>query len=239
MLVKIENSTQEEKAVIKVACPYDDKFIKGAGNSSGKFSHSENCWIFPARSEAKARALLIEVFGTDDTATSPKIDVRVTFPSVYYVDKDAIRLAGRLIARATSRDSKAVLGDDVELVAGWVHGGGSAKNWDTRTSEGSVYEIFDFEASKLEALRALNFIEVEVIGGEPISQEITLREIANNTPIVSITDSVTVLKYAALTATLNSETKTVDFTGAELLMSKKDWEAAYEIFEKFAVNQAA
>ncbi|WP_122384609.1 hypothetical protein [Pseudomonas savastanoi] len=239
MKIKIEHSTQDDKAVIKVYCPYDDQFIKGAGNSSGKFSHSENCWIFPARSEAKARALLIEIFGTDDTATSPKIDVRVTFTSVYYVDKDAIRLAGRMIARATSRDSKAVLGDDVDLVAGWVHGGGSAKNWDTRTSEGSVYEIFDFEASKLEELRALSFIEVEVIGGEPVAQEITLKEIANETPTVSSTDSITVLKFSTLTATLNSETKTVDFTGAELLLSKKDWESAYEIFNKYTLPQAA
>ena len=238
MKVKIENSIQEDKAVIKVFCPYDNYFIKGAGNSSGKFSHSENCWIFPARSEAKARALLLDVFGTDDTATSQKVDVRVTFPSVYYVNRDAIRLAGRLIARATCRDSKATLGDDVELVSGWVHGGGSAKNWDTRTSEGSVYEIFEFEASKIETLRALDFIEVEVIGGEPVTQETTLKEIANETPIVSTTDSITVLEFSTLKVTLNSETKTVDFSGAELLMSKKDWESAYEIFNKYTTQEA-
>lgn len=238
MLVKIEKTTQEDKAVINVFCPFDDDFVRAAGNTSGKFNHGLKCWTFPARSEEKVKAFLIDIFGTADSATSPKIDVRVTFQRLYYADKDAIRLAGRMVARATSRDSKAVLGDDVELVSGWVSGGGSAKNWDTRTSEGSVYEIFDFEASKLEALRALDFIEVEVIGGEPLAQEITLKEIANETPTISSTDSITVLQFTTLTATLNSETKTVDFSGAELLLSKKDWESAYEIFDKYTLNQA-
>lgn len=238
MKIKIEHSTQEDKSVINVFCPYDDQFIKGAGNSSGKFSHSENCWIFPARSEAKARALLIDIFGTDDTATSPKVDVRVTFPKMYYADKDAIRLAGRMVARATSRDSKAVLGDDVELVTGWVRGDGSAKNWETRTSEGSVYEIFDFEASKLEELRALSFIEVEVIGGEEIASPVTLKELTEIMSFVKQENGTKVIDYGFLKIILKDDTQTIETTGRDLLMTNKEWNNAYSIFAVIAANQA-
>lgn len=237
MKIKIEHSTQEDKAVIKVYCPYDDQFIKGAGNSSGKFSHSENCWVFPSRSEAKARALLIEIFGTDDTATSPKVDVRVTFPRMYYANKDAIRLAGRMVARATSRDSKAVLGDDVELVTGWVRGDGSAKNWETRTSEGSVYEIFNFEASKLEELRALSFIEVEVIGGEVIEDTITFKELVKFTCNVKNDEQATLIEYPFLVVVMNHDTKTIDVAGRDLLMTNKQWKNAYSLFSEIIEKQ--
>ncbi|KPY97918.1 hypothetical protein ALQ37_200095 [Pseudomonas syringae pv. aptata] len=232
MKIKIEHTTQEDKAAIKVFCPYDDQFIKGAGNSSGKFSNSQNCWIFPARSEAKTRALLIEIFGTDDTATSPKVDVRVTFPNMYYANKDAIRLAGRMLARATSRDSGAILGDDVELVSGWVRSDGSAKNWETRTSEGSVYEIFDFEASKLEELRALDFIEVEVIGGEEIEDTITIKELVKFTGNVKKDEKATFIEYPFLVVVMNHDTKTIDVAGRDLLMTNKQWKNAYSIFSE-------
>lgn len=237
MLVKIEKSTQEEKEVINVFCPFDDKFVKAAGNISGKFDHSLKCWTFPARSDQKVRTLLIDIFGTDDSASSPKIDIRVTFTELYYANQNSIKLGGRLIARATSRDSGAKLGDDVDLISGWVNSGGSAKNWDTRTAEGSVYEIFNFEASQLDKIKALDYIEVEVIGGEAIDKTITLQDIRPEEPSVTNDENRMILTFTSLVVILDHENKSVDTTGSTLLLSQKEWLNAYSIFNEIGMRQ--
>lgn len=237
MLVKIEKSTQEEKEVINVFCPFDNKFVKAAGNISGKFDHSLKCWTFPARSDQKVRTLLNDIFGTDDSATSPKIDIRVTFTELYYANQGSIKLGGRLIARATSRDSGAKLGDDIDLISGWVNSGGSAKNWDTRTSEGSVYEIFNFEASQLYKIKALDFIEFEVIGGEVIDKTITLQDIRREEPSLTNDENKMTLTFTSLVVTLNHENKSVDSKGLTLLLSQSEWKNAYCIFKEIGLHQ--
>ena len=58
--------------------------------------------------------------------------------------RDAIRIAGREVARATSRDSGAKLGEGVVLLSGGFASAGSVKNWGTESkSDGATVLIRD------------------------------------------------------------------------------------------------
>ncbi|KKK90721.1 hypothetical protein LCGC14_2720140, partial [marine sediment metagenome] len=84
-----------------------------------------------------------------------------------------IFIAGRQVARATSRDSATVLGDGVIVLAGEIHSGGSRKNWATVAESGTVIEIRDVPESLARAAVADSdkYLEIEIIGQADIDQD--------------------------------------------------------------------
>ena len=128
---------------ISVASPFHPAFVNRAKELGGKWDSTAKVWTFDARDEDDVRALCREVYGTDGSADTKLVDVRITFKSGARAGQRAVYVCGREIARAWGRDSGAKLGEGVKLVEGRVRSGGSAKNWETVIDAGSVLVLRD------------------------------------------------------------------------------------------------
>lgn len=136
-MIKIE--TRDSKVI--TTTPYDKNFIQAAKSLGGKWQAPN--WVFDRRDEERVREVCREIYGTDGT-DGPGVTLRVTFEPHHSVWRDAIRIAGREVARATSRDSGAKLGEGVVLLSGGFASAGSVKNWGTESkSDGATVLIRD------------------------------------------------------------------------------------------------
>lgn len=116
---------------VRVLSPYLQAFVADAKRIGGRWQAP--AWVFDIRDEPRVRELLLKHYGTDGApAAGPTVTLRIVFEPGYYVDQDAFRVAGRVVAKATGRDSGATLGDGVVLLDGGFNSGGSVKNWLTK-----------------------------------------------------------------------------------------------------------
>jgi hypothetical protein len=120
--------------------PYHPDLLKRARRLGGSWTNK--FWQFDHRDEERVRELCLEIFGTDGSPT-PLVTVRCTALTSRFEHTGAIYLCGREIARATGRDSGAKLGQGIVLLEGHCSSGGSVKNWGTKMTEGTVFEIRD------------------------------------------------------------------------------------------------
>ena len=124
---------------IIVKGPYNTDFIERARRYGGKWSGG--AWQFDILIEKQVRDLCVEVYGTDGISTD-LCNIEVTISDEHYRSQGPIELNGRIIAKATGRDSGATIGDGVTVLQGGFKSGGSSKNWATCVNGGGAKIIF-------------------------------------------------------------------------------------------------
>ena len=125
-----------------VTSPYLPAMIKRARGLGGEFLDGR--WVFALRHEVQVRGMLVDCFGTDGTPTS-LVTVRFPYESdvLQETSRGSYTAFGRLVARATGRDSGARIGPGVLILSGGFNSGGSMKNWTITNKEGTRIEMVD------------------------------------------------------------------------------------------------
>lgn len=129
--------------------PYNPEFVSRIKNCGGRWDMSTRTWKIAEHALDAARQIMQEVYGeTDQPKTEPTVTLRVEALADIWEVCSAIVIAGRVVARAYSRDSGARVGDDVAFVSGAPYSGGSAKSWTTCIDAGSVIKLYNVPLSK-------------------------------------------------------------------------------------------
>ena len=97
------------------------------------------------------REIMRNVYGYDDTDTDIQtVTLRIVFLENQSAYHDGIRMFGKTIATAYSRDSGAKLGADVALIKGSICSGGSVKNWNTEIDRDTVINLYNVPVTMYE-----------------------------------------------------------------------------------------
>lgn len=117
MAVQVKVTARD--GTLAVCCPYSKSFVSFAHMRGGKWSDGTDQWLFDPRDEFAVRATLIDIYGTDDSANCPKIDVRLNLDGMKeQTNTGRLFTCGREIARRRYWDRYVELGDDVVILAG-------------------------------------------------------------------------------------------------------------------------
>ena len=139
---------------VMIYSPYNRTFVARAKKLGGKWMAAGKAWTFDERDADRVKALVGDVYGHFFDADVELVDVRITCSEIVEADRKPIMCGPREVARAWGRDSGAKLGDGVVQLEGRVYSGGSVKNWDTRASAGSVFEVRDYPKAQVEKIDA-------------------------------------------------------------------------------------
>ena len=94
----VQISTTDEGA-IAVRGEYNADFVVGARRLGGRWDADLRSWIFDVRTEVEARALCLEIYGSDG-GVAETVDVRITALRGVDALRDGVRALGRVVARA-------------------------------------------------------------------------------------------------------------------------------------------
>lgn len=147
---------------VMIYSPYNRTFVARAKKLGGKWMAAGKAWTFDERDADRVKALVGDVYGHFFDADVELVDVRITCAEVVEADRKPIMCGPREVARARGRDSGAKLGDGVVQLEGRIYSGGSVKNWDTRASAGSVFEVRDYPKAQVEKIDRDTW-EVEIV----------------------------------------------------------------------------
>lgn len=138
-------------STIAVATPHPNtNFNRKAKDLSGFWSPDRAAWIFDSRNEGLVRAALKRAYGTDGTAEADVVSVQMTIEKSEW--RGPVTVAGRVICRASDRDSGAKLGPGVVKVSGTAYSGGSRVNW--RSVADGTFVLHDVPRKTAEKLYA-------------------------------------------------------------------------------------
>lgn len=112
--------------MISTTTPYDRDFIYKAKKLGGKWNPTNKTWDFDSRDRARVEKILTDLFGykptNDETTTSENAaesnTVTLRINGKRWDGYNAIRIAGRDIAKKLGRDSLTWLADKVVIVEG-------------------------------------------------------------------------------------------------------------------------
>jgi len=135
---------------VRIYSPYNQAFVSRARKLGGAWDSTGKAWKFDERDVERVKSLVADVYGHYFDADVEIVDIRITCEEVIEGDRAPIYCGPREVARAWGRDSGAKLGDGVVQLEGRVYSAGSVKNWDTRASAGSVFEVRDYPKSQVE-----------------------------------------------------------------------------------------
>ena len=137
---------------IRVASPYNPDLPEAARKLGGKWQSTSREWVFDLRDEARVAELYRSVYGQWDEGELPAdaVTVRVRLFQGWYRRHSGLFFAGRELAHATGRDSGARQAEGVIVLEGEFTSGGSVKNWTTCAEAGTVFELRDVSAAKVQ-----------------------------------------------------------------------------------------
>lgn len=153
-----------DKIHVDVSSPYNMEFILAARELGGVFKKSLSVWRFNSAVEGKLREHLAEVYGyTDDSKDNQDVDiaVKLTKGRSSFITRP-LYLGGLPIARATGRDSGAVLHGSVALLEGDIDSSGSVKKWYVEAESGTELLFTQVPRYIQNALKHEKHIEFEV-----------------------------------------------------------------------------
>lgn len=131
-----------DKGTALVYVPFSREFVFGIRELGIGAKWTGKAWSVPEESIDAVRALMEEFFGrTDLPDDSRVVTVRVTVTEELSEEHGPVRLFGREIASAGSRDSGAKVGKGVSFVKGYPRSGGSLKYWKTLIPAGAVFDV--------------------------------------------------------------------------------------------------
>lgn len=123
-----------------VYTPYNPDFVNRMhGIGGARWDGQRKCWVVPEDSIVAVRVIMKNVYGYTDLSPDRMVKLKVTFHDAYYCDRSPVVLYGKVLSYATESDSNARLGEDVCLIEGSICSAGSAKNWKSGVTAGSVF----------------------------------------------------------------------------------------------------
>lgn len=139
----------QTQTTVSVTSPFNTEFVAKARKLGGKWNSS--AWVFDARDEERVRELCREYYGSDGISEQT-CTLRISYVDGAGAYQGPLTVHGRVIARATGRDSGAKLGESVIVLSGGFGSGGSAKNWTTYAHDNTVVLVRDFPRAVAERL---------------------------------------------------------------------------------------
>lgn len=132
----------------RLTSPYSPAFVDRARKLGGQWDSRGKVWAFDVRDVDAVKAAVGECYGHYFDPV-PVVAIRITARIDFIGDRKPVYCGPRVVAQAWGRDSGAKLGTGVVCISGDYQSGGSVKNWDTRVSAGSVFELKDYPDAKL------------------------------------------------------------------------------------------
>lgn len=129
------------EGLLKVVSPFNREFVSFARMRGGKWSDGEKVWMFDPRDEFAVRSALIDIFGTDDFDSCPKVNVRVKLD--HFRIGDEFVLFGRQLLRRRYSDRLDMDGSVVLVSGGIPDVGGTYCNPEIAPEKGTVIEVRD------------------------------------------------------------------------------------------------
>ncbi len=154
----------EAGSVLAVVCPYSRDFVDFAKMRNAKWSDGKKVWLFDPRDEFAVRSTLIDIYGTDDSESCEKVDVRVKLDAIS-VSGDRLFFLGRELVWRRYRDSYVLLGDGVVVVqGGFPPVGGSRRGPELEPQPGTVLEARGVPVGMAERTRQEHPEAIEILG---------------------------------------------------------------------------
>lgn len=129
-----------DKILINV--PYNIEFLTELKNSIGdrKWDSGRKIWVLNKKDEEAIKEMITRHFGVSGLVSETKV-IRIRAKGDLERTCTFIEVGGFPLVRATGRDSGAKVCKGVTHIEGKISSGGSAKNWKTIVSKGSVFDI--------------------------------------------------------------------------------------------------
>jgi hypothetical protein len=137
---------------IKVASPYSPDLPARAKTISGRWDRDSAVWAFPIAAEQQVRDLYMDVYGEWDDVPTDTVTLICECDSGAGEYTGSLTLAGRVIARASGRDSGAKTADGVIVLSGGFTSGGSVKNWRTVCRDNTAFKVLNVPRAKADVL---------------------------------------------------------------------------------------
>ena len=170
-----------KEGLLKATTPYNKEFVSFARMRGGKWSDGEKVWMFDPRDEFAVRSALIDIFGTDDYESCPKVNVRVCLD--HFKPGDEFVLFGRQLLRRRYADRRVDIADGVVVISGgFPPEGGSRRHPAISPEPGTTIEVRDVPrdiamrawTENKEAIELLGALDLEALKEE---KEALLRRI--------------------------------------------------------------
>lgn len=130
-----KKEAMEEKSYIFLKHPrYNQIFYNKCKNLGGKWDYEAKAWAFLS-------VVQEEVEEIEYLFDGEMINLKLTAKDFISETTDSITFMGYTLAKATSRNSGAELGEEVYLLEGSIGSGGSIANWKTQCSAGAIFKI--------------------------------------------------------------------------------------------------
>lgn len=130
---------------ISVRTPYVKGWPERARQLGGRWDPTRKVWRFDLRDKPRVEELLGEFFGWVAEASGETVTIRIPLAEAECEHEQDLHVAGRLVARRPSRDSRVQLGTGVVVVEGrFSTMGGSHKNPALGDVDDLVVELRDF-----------------------------------------------------------------------------------------------
>jgi len=170
-----------KEGLLKATTPYNKEFVSFARMRGGRWSDSQRVWMFDPRDEFAVRSALIDIFGTDDYESCPKVNVRVCLD--HFKPGDEFVLFGRQLLRRRYADRRVDIADGVVVISGgFPPEGGSRRHPAISPEPGTTIEVRDVPrdiamrawTENKEAIELLGALDLEALKEE---KEALLRRI--------------------------------------------------------------
>ena len=134
--------TNIENNRFEMQTPYNKDFISEIKTiGSARWNPSKKCWTVAEEDKEDAKRILMDVYGEDGETTQEEVTIKIRFTDDVEESEGPVTYAGKVLARAFSRDSGAIVGDDVILESGEITSGGSRRYWDTVVKKDTIMTV--------------------------------------------------------------------------------------------------
>ena len=164
----------------EIYSPYNPEFVRQIKSQLGtrKFDGQKKCWVINTDDLDIVKNIIREVYGYTDEDTE-MVTVKMTFTGPVSVEKDAVRLNGFPLVKATGRDSGAVPCEGVAVLEGEIESGGSVRYWETKIDQDTVLKVRMPKALATNPDASLNTyyemdakkFKIEILEDQPIDKE--------------------------------------------------------------------
>ena len=160
MRIKIKTTVSGK---IAITSPYNKDFTSRVKLLGAKWNPDNKTWVLEKSALEDLRALCREIYGEDDQPAAETADVELSFTDEVMEYLGPVTILGRTISSAVGRDSGARAGESVMITKGDITSGGSARNWASVVTAGTVAKLVAVPKQLLENVQLPEGVELRVI----------------------------------------------------------------------------
>lgn len=133
VIYEMEEEIKDE-GIVTLTHKYNVKLVEECRNLGGKWDVDTKSWFFTKIVEDKVEEL-------DYLYNTNIVDIEIKSLEEIFASQKSINFMGYPLAKATGRDSGAIVCDHVSLISGKISSSGSVKNWGTELTEGTIFRL--------------------------------------------------------------------------------------------------